>query len=92
MLGIFGLSEPHDLDVSFGLLIYIGLVFCFSLSKNLDIYNRQESFHDYVDLAFLKRLVVGDRVQEELWMCFLVFFGAMMPLEKTTCFYQLWGY
>ena len=54
LTGIFVLSEPHDLDVSFGLLIYIGLVFCFSLSKNLDFYNRQESFHDYVDLAFLK--------------------------------------
>ena len=39
MLGIFGLSEPHGLDVSFGLLIYSGLVFCFSLFKNLDPYN-----------------------------------------------------
>jgi hypothetical protein len=39
MLGIFGLSEPHGLDVSFELLIYTGLVFCFSLFKNLDPYN-----------------------------------------------------
>jgi hypothetical protein len=43
-----------------------------------------------VSLTFFKRLVVCDQVMAKLGMCLLAFFNAMMPLERTKCFINLY--